>query len=203
MAYLDSIPAPADFLSLSQAQILENFSQLNTQFSIDHAALTAGGATGKHAQLHLPELGVAPTTIANEGCIYTFDSGTQTEAYYREESNGDIVQLTNGGYTNTFIKAFVSFTVTPMPPTIIGTAWNVTSVTMVGTGNYYINFTNPMPDANYLVICTPHCYGRPNSNICTPDMTNCTVNSARVLMSTGLGSATDGVGCNVVVLRIA
>lgn len=201
MAYLDSIPNSTDFLSISQAQILENFAQLNTQFSIDHSPLTAGGATGKHAQVHLPDLAVAPTTAANEGCLYVADSGTQSEAYYREESNGDVVQLTESGYTNTFVKAFVRFDCIPLA--IVGTAWNVASVTMVGTGNYFINFATAMADTNYLVMCSPTCTGRPNTFVCTHDTGSSTVNSARILMSSSAhGGATLGIGCSVVVYRI-
>lgn len=193
MAYLDAIPAPTDFLSLSQAQILENFSQLNTQFSVDHAVLTAGGATGKHTQLHLPELAVAPTTAANEGCLYTFDSGTQTEAYYREESDGDVVKLTNGGYTNTFVKAFVTFQQTGA---ILGTAYNVTSVTPVGGFNFFVNFTTPMADALYTVVASVG--GTTLYYAIRIDAK--TVNSVRVLVNAGGPVVFD---VNVVVYRIA
>lgn len=36
----------------------------------------------------------------------------------------------------------------------IRASYNVSSITDNGTGDYTVNFTNAMPDANYAVICT-------------------------------------------------
>ena len=47
----------------------------------------------------LPEI-TAPTTAANQGAIYTKNDGTQTELYFKEESDGDEVQITKGGTLN-------------------------------------------------------------------------------------------------------
>lgn len=47
----------------------------------------------------LPEIS-APTTAANQGGLYTKNDGDQTELYFREESNGDEVQITNAGALN-------------------------------------------------------------------------------------------------------
>lgn len=41
-----------------------------------------------------------PDTQADQGAIYTKDSGTQTELYFREESSGDEIQITNNGLVN-------------------------------------------------------------------------------------------------------
>lgn len=51
------------------------------------------------SSLHLPE-GSAPSTAASEGALYTKDTGGQPELFYREESDGDEVQLTSGGSLN-------------------------------------------------------------------------------------------------------
>jgi len=45
---------------------------------------------------HLSET-TAPTTAASEGALYTKDTSGQPELFYREESNGDEVQLTDSG----------------------------------------------------------------------------------------------------------
>lgn len=42
--------------------------------------------------------GAAPSTDAGEGKIYTKDSGGQPEMFYREESEGDEVQMTKDGH---------------------------------------------------------------------------------------------------------
>lgn len=62
------------------------------QAVITPALLASGGAI-------LPEI-TAPTTAANQGALYTKNDGDQTELYFREESNGDEVQITKGGKVN-------------------------------------------------------------------------------------------------------
>jgi hypothetical protein len=62
--------------------------------------------------VNLPE-GTAPSTAANEGALYTKDTGGQPELFYREESNGDEVQITNdGALNNTSQSAVVNVNVT-------------------------------------------------------------------------------------------
>lgn len=62
------------------------------QAEITPAALATGGVI-------LPEIS-APTTAANQGGLYTKNDGSQTELYFREESNGDEVQITKAGSLN-------------------------------------------------------------------------------------------------------
>lgn len=50
-------------------------------------------------------------------------------------------------------KAWVNFDGTGTPS--IRGAFNVSSITDNGTGNYTVNFTNPMPDSNYVVCDGP------------------------------------------------
>lgn len=47
-------------------------------------------------------------------------------------------------------KAWVNFNGNTSPGTIRA-SYNVASVTKIGTGQYTVNFTNAMPDANYSV----------------------------------------------------
>jgi hypothetical protein len=71
----------------------------SNQAEITPALLPAAGIV-------LPEIS-APTTIANQGALYTKNDGDQTELYFREESNGDEVQITNAGALN--VPAQVGF----------------------------------------------------------------------------------------------
>ena len=60
----------------------------------------------------------------------------------------------NSGYGSTATaygcRAWVNFNGTTSPGTIRASG-NVTSITKNGTGDYTVNFTNAMPDANYSV----------------------------------------------------
>lgn len=49
-------------------------------------------------------------------------------------------------------KAWVNFNGTGT--VAIRAAFNVSSITDLGTGNYRVNFTNALADANYGVVCT-------------------------------------------------
>lgn len=52
----------------------------------------------------------------------------------------------NGTTTGTLCRAWVNFNGSSA---VIRAAFNVTSITRNSTGNYTVNFTNAMPDANY------------------------------------------------------
>jgi hypothetical protein len=70
--------------------------------------------------------------------------------------------VTNSGSTEigTFCRAWVSFngtTVTnPASMTGVRGSFNVSSILDNGVGNYTVNFTTAMPDANYAVVFNNH-----------------------------------------------
>jgi hypothetical protein len=61
MSYLPGIPLASDLPSQSQPQILQNFTQLNTQFGTEHNALDSAAHDGKHKFVTLQQsAGVVP-----------------------------------------------------------------------------------------------------------------------------------------------
>jgi hypothetical protein len=96
MTYNNAIPQPGDFLSVSQGQILTNFSQLYSVFAQDHIELDDGTTAdrGKHKQVTLKELGAAPATTSTEIALYTKNVGGTTRLFYRPPSSGTEVQMT-------------------------------------------------------------------------------------------------------------
>lgn len=62
-------------------------------------------------------------------------------------------QNTNGTEIGTLCRAWVNFNGTTSPGTIRA-QFNVSSVTKNGTGDYTVNFSTAMPDANYSVVAT-------------------------------------------------
>jgi len=95
MAYNDSIPQPTDKIKDSQNDILQNFQAIKSAFDIDHVTFDLANE-GKHNQTTFPELGAAPTTLANERAVYAKQSTltTQAELFTRRESNGTEVEFT-------------------------------------------------------------------------------------------------------------
>lgn len=93
-----------------------------------------------------------PTTITSAGVTFT-DTTTLTSA------NIGTAQLVNGSVTaeklgtteqKQICKAWVNFNGTTSPGTI-RSSYNVSSVTKNGTGDYTVNFTTALADANYSV----------------------------------------------------
>ena len=58
-----------------------------------------------------------------------------------------LIEDVNGVQIGTFCRAWVNFNGTGT--VAIRASFNVSSITDNGTGDYTINFTNQMPDANY------------------------------------------------------
>lgn len=94
MSYKPNIPIATDFLSVSQVDILNNFTVLNTAFGIDHydfADLTAD--RGKHNQITLPEIvgAVDPTTLADETKFYALQKTANLGLLQFSRGEGDAV----------------------------------------------------------------------------------------------------------------
>lgn len=92
-----------------------------------------------------------PTTITSAGI--TFNDATSLTS-----ANIGTAQLVNGSVTaaklgtteqKQIAKAWVNFNGTLATPITPRASYNVSSVTKNGTGDYTINFSTPMADANY------------------------------------------------------
>lgn len=72
MTFNANIPQSTDLISNSQPQILANFSQLNTQFAVDHNAFNTGSGNGNghHKKVFFDNAPVAPTVAGTESAIY-------------------------------------------------------------------------------------------------------------------------------------
>jgi hypothetical protein len=97
MAYNNAIPTATDPLKVSQAQILANFQEILTYFSVNHVGFGILDQ-GKHAFLQMPRQGAAPATGATEVALYSVlgASSAVTELAFRRENNGTIIPFTEG-----------------------------------------------------------------------------------------------------------
>lgn len=66
MSYDPAIPQPTHTPAQDVSQILTNFSQINTQFGIEHTALNSATNNGKHKYITLPSTPVTPAVLAGE-----------------------------------------------------------------------------------------------------------------------------------------
>lgn len=95
MTYTNNIPQSTDDPTASQPLILANFQAIATVVNKNHVDFNDSDE-GKHKFLQMPEQSSAPTTAANEGGLYTKESNSITELYFRRESDGTEIQLTDG-----------------------------------------------------------------------------------------------------------
>lgn len=98
MAYNNGIPQASDDPSQSQSQILANFQSIATVVAVNHEAFNDADE-GKHKFLQMPEQSTAPSTAGNEIGLYSKDTGSNPELFFRPESDGTEIQMTNGGFT--------------------------------------------------------------------------------------------------------
>jgi hypothetical protein len=101
--------------------------------------------------------------------------------------------LMNSGYGSAAVaygcRAWVNFDGTTSPGTIRASG-NVSSVTRNGTGDYTVNFTTAMPDANYSFSCNGQEALTGNARIVTAPYTDAPSTTALRLLTTRV-SATD------------
>ena len=109
------------------------------------------------------------------------------------------IQDSSGTQIGTFCRAWVNFNGTTNTGgfcTIRG-SFNVTSVADNGTGDYTVNFTTAMPDANYACITSSN-YGSSNNFTITAPTTT----AARVTTyQTPTGGVQDQIWINVSIFR--
>jgi hypothetical protein len=114
-------------------------------------------------------------------------------------------QNSSGTEIGTLCRAWVNFNGTLTTPITPRASFNVSSVTKSGTGNYTVNFTNALPDANFCVclaaniLASGGLYDMPMINSGTPYTTS-SINV--ITSSTGGGAAVaDFTYYNVAVFR--
>jgi hypothetical protein len=111
--YNNNIPSSPNDPSQDQPKMLTNTQSINSILGEDHFSFESGsGKDGRHQYSRYPERdGVGlpiPATDNNEGVIYTKEGAnpTETNVFFRGESNGNEYQLTAVDQTNitTFAK---------------------------------------------------------------------------------------------------
>ena len=148
MAYNPNIPQPTEKLSDSQADLLENFTQLDTYLNINHTAIDGTAAQGKHKFVTLPEQVASPATLANEAALFSSQGyySAKTELLWAQENNTGTVPFTE---IFTPGAGFLSFF---LPTGIIIKLGEIVVPAQVVPGN---NFVTPAPLIWPVVVNTP------------------------------------------------
>jgi hypothetical protein len=117
------------------------------------------------------------------------------------------IQDTNGTQIGTFCRAWANFDGTTNTGGFctIRASFNVTTVADNGTGNYTVNFTTAMPDANYFVGGVPSGDGAAASFLYEANTganrSNASTTACVIQVTTNAGTAIDRASVNVAIFR--
>ena len=136
---------------------------------VEFAVETTAGNTEIGATIEAVTTDVTAGSEDFDLSFKTMAAGAAAAERFRATSTG-LFQF-NSGYgsvaTAFGCRAWINFNGTGTPA--IRGSGNVTSITDNGTGDYTINFTNAMPDANYAAIVTSEFVSN-GTNICFPSL---------------------------------
>lgn len=138
MTFTADIPMPGQKLGSSRTQVLGNFSNYNTVMSVNHIAPNSTGQ-GKHKFVEMPVPAVIPSTLVNEGGIFTQSVGGVTLPFYQRDGNTTVNQPALPMAQAVFITAN-----TPGPVTIVN-QYNINSIVYNSTGSYTITMSYNLP----------------------------------------------------------
>jgi hypothetical protein len=131
-SYNPSIPQANDLISVSQGQLLNNFSQANVVIAADHYAFddTLSGNEGLHKQVTFPVVKASdPTIVSPEGILYTKTSGGNSQLFY--ENSTAVTQLTGLN-----------------PSTNVQFRWGIINI---NSGSQTYNFTTAFPTSCFAI----------------------------------------------------
>lgn len=97
MGYNTSIPNTGQSLAFTRDPIRNNFQLIKNLINVNHGDF-GSSIEGKHKFVQFPEITQGPSTLVNEGALYTKVSGGITRLFWRPENQlvgGSEFELTN------------------------------------------------------------------------------------------------------------
>jgi len=157
---------------------------------------TAGNFTSNNPTLNQGEFGYETDT----GNFKIGDGSTAwTSLNYSglDDIDGELASLESDkitGSTDQICKAWVRFDGTASTPITPDASFNVTDITKNGTGDYTINYTTNIPNANYAFSVSSN---QPQTRVFSTAAA--TVSSIRIVTSGSTGTATDAEAVSVII----
>jgi hypothetical protein len=137
MAYNSNIPQATDLISVSQADILANFQEINTLVGVNHATFGSGN-DGKHTLMTLVNLGAPAAPAGNDINIFNSTVNGVAELSVQKTGGSSIPFTQSNQATNGFTR---------LPSGVILKWGTVTTVTNTATVTFPVGagipaFTN-------------------------------------------------------------
>jgi hypothetical protein len=114
-------------------------------------------------------------------------------------SNASLMTTPSGTAPGYLARAWVNFNGTGT--VAIRASGNVTSITDNGTGDYTVNFTTAMPDANYSAVTNTGGTAGVASSVAGDNLTARTTTVFRFFSLTTLGAGVDAANLSVAIFR--
>lgn len=151
MAYKNNIPQPTDQLSVSQGDLLNNFSAIAAAFNLNHVNFNAS-AQGKHAFVELVTQSPKPTTAAGEVGLYSQSSSftSQPELAIQKQTGGVSYEFTSAGY----VVGTAAVPGWAVLPSGILLKWGTTTTNGAGNATVTLNAAG-QPTYSACYICIP------------------------------------------------
>lgn len=159
MTFTRNTPLGPDIIAETQPLILANMQRAFDAEEIDHESYNSA-SYGKHAALHILEK-TPPTTVANEGGLYTAQGSvsTQTELFFRREGQAGAQVLTTSDFALTAMPmtACGLFSNASPPVRLSNPGLNIdgASCSKTATGDFTIAFITAMATTDYVVHLQP------------------------------------------------
>ena len=127
-------------------------------------------------------------------------SNLQVDNIQTYNSNPPVIKNVSGTEVGTFCRAWVNFNGTGV--VAIRSSFNVSSITDNGTGDYTVNFTTALADANYCITGTMGDYIPANTarSVSVSTATAPSTSAVRIV-NIGTGSAEDQARVSVAIFR--
>lgn len=94
MTFQSDIPRSTDYISVSQQDLLDNFTSIGNLFPVNHVDFNASGA-GKHKFVEMPNQSPDPAGAANEITLFSKIGNTSnSELFYKRDASASSFQLT-------------------------------------------------------------------------------------------------------------
>jgi hypothetical protein len=120
--------------------------------------------------------GTTGITLPANGISLPDNAYTNVATIQSTTSTPPVIKNSSGTEVGTFCRAWVNFN--GQGTVAIRAAFNVSTITDLGTGKYSLNFTTPMPSVNYALTASSHAMATLNNR-------NITVSGSFSTTSTG------------------
>lgn len=182
MAYNPNIPQATDQISVSQADLLNNFIALSTFLNVNHVDF-ASADQGKHKFVSFPQQASSPATSGTEVALYCKVSSLtgNPELYFRDASSSSDIEFTSFGNS---VDGWTRF------PSGILIKWGNVSANGATAINFPVGASIPVFTAVFSAQATPNTIGGGNID---PN-TFVTVNAISNTQLTVFGSSRTATG---------